>query len=117
MSDQRLQVVVETPEFIRQAKSCMDDDAKNSFIEFIAKSPLVGDLMSGTGGARKVRWMNRQGRGKRGGARIIYYYHNQTIPIFLFTVYGKNQKANLTKAEQNALRGIIESIVENYEDE
>lgn len=56
-------------------------------------------------------------KGKRGGARIIYYYYNQSIPIFLFTAYAKNQKANLSAAEKSALYKITKMIVETYEGE
>jgi mRNA-degrading endonuclease RelE of RelBE toxin-antitoxin system len=101
-----LQTVVETPEFIKQAGSCLDEESCSSFIDFIAKNPLSGDLIPGTGGARKIRWQSEQNQGKRGGARVIYYYHDQNIPIFLFTAYKKNQKENLKK--------VIEMIVKVY---
>ncbi len=60
------------------------------------------DVMAGTGGFRKVRFA-RQGRGKSAGARVIYIYRNDKFPVFLITVFAKNRKANLTKAERNAL--------------
>jgi mRNA-degrading endonuclease RelE of RelBE toxin-antitoxin system len=109
-----LQVVVETPEFLRQAATCMDEACRKSFIDFIAENPLKGDLIVGTGGARKVRWASDINTGKSGGVRIIYYYHNQQMPIFLFTVYGKNQKANLSQQERNLLKTIISHIVNTY---
>jgi hypothetical protein len=83
-----LQVVAEMPEYIKQARLCMDEQSRVSFINYIAKHPLDGDLITGTGGARKIRWTSDINQGKRAGARIIYYYHNQKIPIFLFTAYG-----------------------------
>lgn len=109
-----LQVVVETNEFVRQASSCMDQISRKRFIDFIAANPLVGDLIVGTGGARKVRWAGDSARGKRGGARVIYYYHDRTMPIFLFTAYGKGIKANLSQAERNSLRNFIKEIALNY---
>lgn len=109
------QTVVETPEFIRQAETCMDKESKKAFIDFIAKNPLAGDLIPGTGGARKVRWMRDGNQGKRGGARIIYYFHNIAMPLFLFTAYPKNEKENLTMKEKNMLQKIIKLIVETYE--
>lgn len=68
-----------------------------------------GDLIPETGGARKIRWSSRGHQGKRGGARVIYYYHNQNMPIFLFTAYAKNQRANITSAEKKLLKMIIKS--------
>lgn len=110
------QVVVEMPEFIRQAKMCMDDELRESFISHIAANPLQGELVVGTGGIRKIRWAADAHQGKRGGVRVLYYYHNQSIPIFLFTVYGKSKKANLTQAERNVLKTIISKIVLAYEE-
>lgn len=109
-----LQTVVETPEFAKQAKICMEEIAKENFINFIAKNPLAGELIEGTGGVRKVRWQSDLHRGKRGGVRIIYYYHNEDIPIFLFTVYKKNKKENISLTEKADLRKLIQSILKTY---
>ena len=111
-----LQVVVETPEFIKQANLCMDELARNEFIDYIAGAPSKGALITGTGGARKIRWASDPHQGKSGGVRVIYYYHNQAMPIFLFTVYGKSKKANITQAERNLLKTIINKIVQAYEE-
>ena len=79
-----LHTIVETPEYIKQAKNCMDEVSRESFISYIAEYPLDGDLIPETGGARKIRWASDSHRGKRGGARIIYYFHSENMPIFLF---------------------------------
>ncbi len=110
-----MQVVVETPEFLKQAEKCIDDNSKNNFIDYIAKHSSAGEIITGTGGARKIRW-SAKNKGKKSGVRIIYYYHNRTLPIFLFTMYGKNMKANLSHAEKNVLKLIIDKIVKTYED-
>lgn len=108
------QTVAEMPEYIKQASDCMDEASRESFINYIAQNPLDGDLIPETGGARKIRWTSNQHQGKRGGARIIYYYYNQHMPIFLFTAYAKNERANLTKEEKKILKSIIKSIVKIY---
>lgn len=113
--DIRLQAVVETPEFIKEAKKCMDDTSQKEFVNFIAANPMTGNIITGTGGARKIRWAGDSNQGKRGGVRVIYYYHNTSMPIFLFTVYGKNAKANLSKAECNLLQTITKQIKSTYE--
>jgi hypothetical protein len=92
----------------------MTDESRADFIQFIAEHPHEGDLITGTGGARKIRWQASPHHGKRGGARIIYYYHDRDMPIFLFTAYKKNQKENLTAMEKKILKKIINLIVENY---
>jgi hypothetical protein len=76
-------------------------------------NPEAGDIVPESGGVRKVRWA-AQGRGKRGGLRVIYYFHRETFPLFLLTVYPKNQKANLTKAERNEFKRLIPILVRTY---
>ncbi len=114
MNGMILQSVIETPEFIRQAKACMSNETREEFISFIAENPKAGSLITGTGGARKVRWQADAQSGKRGGVRIIYYYHDADMPIYLFTVYKKNQRDTLTDEEENMLQKIIKLIVKQY---
>ena len=66
-----------------------------------------------TGGLRKLRW-SLPGRGKRGGARVVYYYHSERLPIFLLAAYAKGEKANLSKAERNAMKRLVPILVEGY---
>lgn len=73
-------------------------------------------MIVGTGGVRKIRWTGDSNQGKRGGVRVIYYYYDQSIPIFLLTVYGKNQKDNLSQEEKNLVKSIISNIVEAYKE-
>jgi len=54
------------------------------------------------------------GKGKRGGVRIIYYYHNERLPVFLLSAYPKNRKANLSKAERNAMKRLVPALVAGY---
>lgn len=62
---------------------------------------------------RKLRWQSGA-KGKRGGARVIYYYYNKDHPIFLLAAYGKNEKDNLSPAERNALKTVSEQIIQSY---
>jgi hypothetical protein len=78
----RFITVAEMPLFIRQASDIWDDAEREAFIEFIARNPEQGDLIPETGGVRKIRWA-RPGSGKRGGARVIYFYHNGDRPLYL----------------------------------
>ena len=66
--------------------------------------------MEGTGGVRKVRWA-REGKGKSGGVRIIYFYYNEGIPLYLLTLYGKSEKDNLSAGEQNDLAKLVNLLV------
>ena len=62
---------------------------------------------------RKIRWA-REGMGKRGGARVIYYYHDERRPVFLLSAYAKNRKANLSRAERNAMKRLVPILVAGY---
>ncbi len=69
--------------------------------------------MEGTGGIRKLRWP-AHGKGKSGGVRVIYYFHNELTPLFLLSLFGKGEKANLTKSERNDLAKLTSLLVKNY---
>ena len=105
--------VVETKAFTGRAKGHMSAAEVDRAIEVIARDPLCGDLIQGTGGIRKVRFAIK-GRGKSGGVRIVYYYYNESMPVFLLTVFAKNEKADLTKAERNTLGKVARALRESY---
>jgi hypothetical protein len=105
--------VVETDEFLRATKKLMDDAARAELVGLLACNPTAGDLIQGTGGVRKIRW-GLEGRGKRGGARVIYFFHDMDMPLFVLEAFAKNDRANLTKSECHELRQVTELIVESY---
>ena len=106
--------VVETPTFLREAAALLTEMELTELVAFIATYPETGDLMAGTGGIRKLRWAAR-GKGKRGGVRVIYYYHGLSIPLFLLEVYAKSEKDNLTKAERNEMTKLVRRLVAGYQ--
>ena len=112
MSQERI-AVVETAAFIAKAKGCMSDAERMAAIDSIAAAPDMGDLLEGGGGVRKIRFAVG-GRGKSGGARIVYYYQCPEVPVFLLTVFAKNEKPNLTKAERNILAMVAKGIATAY---
>ncbi len=91
----------------------LSDAERVALIDFLAANPAAGDVMEGTGGARKLRWAAK-GKGKSGGARAITFYAGPEVPVFLMAVFGKGQKANLSKAERNALHDALTFIAEEY---
>lgn len=110
-----LQTVVETPSFISAAKSAgMTDDVRSRVVTAVGNNPELGDLLEGTGGFRKFRFA-RPGEGKSGGYRVVSFFHSAAMPVFLITVFAKNQQANLTAKERNALAKLSAILIETYE--
>lgn len=105
--------VVEVEPFPAKAAQVWNDEERLEFVGFIASNPEAGDVMAGSGGVRKVRW-SRSGTGKRGGVRVIYYFHDESIPLFLLTVYPKNQKDNLSAAELRAMKQAVSILRSTY---
>ncbi len=104
-----MQTVAETPTFSRQADKLFSEDEKRELIDFLAENPLVGDEMPGTGGVRKLRF-GALGRGKRGGARVIYFYGGETMPIYALLAYAKSAKTDLTPAERRVVAELAAAI-------
>ncbi len=104
--------IAELPEFRRNAASLLSATAFERLVKHLAKHPGAGVLIPGTGGIRKLRWA-REGMGKSGGVRVIYYFHDERIPLYLLTVFGKNQKDTLSKAEANELSKFVTRLIKN----
>ncbi|NJD33943.1 MAG: addiction module toxin RelE [Betaproteobacteria bacterium] len=108
-----MQTVAETPEYLRRCDKLLTEAERRDVVDYLAAHPKAGDLMEGTGGVRKIRWA-RAGRGKSGGVRIIYYVHSDAMPLYLLTVFAKNERANLSRAERNGLAGLVELLVDYW---
>ncbi len=84
MAGARPITVVETPEFLSATRKLMSDEERAVLVDYLAYNPVAGDLIPGTGGVRKLRW-GLEGRGKRGGARVVYFHHDANMPLFALT--------------------------------
>jgi mRNA-degrading endonuclease RelE of RelBE toxin-antitoxin system len=100
-------IFIETPIFTEDMKELLSDDAYAEFQEYLADNPLVGDIIQQTGGLRKVRWSS-QGKGKRGGVRVIYYYVTSASQIRLLLIYKKRIQNDLTSDQKKMLRQLNE---------
>lgn len=105
--------VVEMPEFIKKSGKLFSADELLEIVFTLSTSPHAGAIMRGTGGVRKLRW-SAKGKGKSGGARLIYYFHDDTIPLIVLTAFGKNQKMNLSQSERNELKLMVKQLVKSY---
>ena len=103
--------VAELPEYIRKVEKLLSVTERLDIVNYLAAHPKAGDLMEGTGGIRKLRW-GRGSQGKSGGVRVIYYFHNEAMPLYLLTLFAKNERANISKAERNELAELVELLVQ-----
>lgn len=106
------QTVVETPEFIKRASAVgMSNEDRRDVIDQLAANPEAGISLGG--GLRKVR-IARRGSGKSGGYRVLHFYRSSDMPLFLLTVFAKNERANITRSEQADLIKLCDLIAETY---
>jgi hypothetical protein len=101
--------VAETYMFRRQAEKIWTEDELAVLIDHLAFNPEDGDVIPGTGGIRKVRW-GKAGTGKRGGVRVIYFYHNADMPLYLLLAYAKAQASDLTPDEKRMLTALAAAL-------
>ena len=87
--------VVETPIFQRMVSGIWKDTEREAFVVFISENPFAGDVITGTEGLRKVRW-KREGMGKSGGARVIYYTQLAHGEVVLVAIYAKAKFDNMS---------------------
>lgn len=98
-----MRTVIETPTFASQADKIWSEDERLEFVSYIACNPTAGDVIPGAEGARKIRW-GIQSRGKRGGARVIYFNQDKQGVVYLIAVYQKSERENITPNEIKEVR-------------
>lgn len=101
----RLITVVETELFVRQAEKIWSEEERIALIDHVARNPEAGDVIPGTGGVRNLRW-GRAGSGKRGGSRVIYFFHNAELPLYLLLAYAKSQATDMTADEKRIVTAL-----------
>ena len=101
--------VVETQLFARAAEKIWSEPELAELIDHVAHNPEAGDVIPGTGGVRKLRW-SRPGSGKRGGARVVYFYYRPDRPLYLLLAYAKAQATDLTPDEKRAVAAFAATI-------
>ena len=105
--------VAETKAFQRKVATQLSEREKTQLIDYLAEHPNAGALIQGAGGIRKLRWA-QTGRGKSGSVRVIYYFHSDKMPLYLLTLFAKNEKANLSKQERNDLAKAVRELVATW---
>ena len=105
--------VGELPEFIRRSEKLMSVPERLEIVNYLAAHTKAGELMEGTDGERKLRW-GPGAQGKSGGVRVIYYVHSELMPVYLRTLFAKNERTNISKAERNELADLVELLVQTW---
>ena len=101
---------VELPVFARHRQEYLDDAAFQGLQQVLMDNPEAGEVMEGTGGLRKVRFADsRRGKGKRGGLRVIYYWWDEGLQFWLFTLFDKDQASDLTSGQRKILKEMIKA--------
>jgi mRNA-degrading endonuclease RelE of RelBE toxin-antitoxin system len=97
---------IETPIFTREVLRLLKEDEYRGLQLVLLLRPEQGDLTPGTGGLRKIRW-GAKGRGKRGGARVIYYWHLGEDIFYMLLVYSKSKQEDLTSEQVRILKRLV----------
>jgi hypothetical protein len=105
--------VVESQNCLKDAARLLSEDERDQVIVSLAIDPLQGVLVRGTGGLRKMR-TGFGGRGKRGGGRVVYWFHSGGYPIVLLAMFAKNEASDLTAAEQKALSRAADQLLADF---
>lgn len=104
---------VELPAFSRYRADYLDDEGYRGLQEAMMQNPAAGDVIEGTGGLRKMRHGDpRRSKGKHGGLRVIYYWWDGGSQFWLFTLYDKDEMADLSPDEKKALKGMLKAELE-----
>ena len=106
---------IESPTFTRQIIASMSDAEYAEFQQALAARPEAGNVVPGLGGLRKVRW-RAQGKGTRGGARVIYLFLVGPAVIYLFYAYTKGRMADLSAEQKRRLRLAVDAIKAEFEE-
>lgn len=99
--------VIETPVYSNKVSGILTEDERDAFAAFISANPMSGTVVPGSGGVRKVRWA-QQGRGKSGGARVIYYNRLANGEIWLLTIYAKGDRSTIPAHELRLIKETID---------
>ena len=108
-----MQTLVPIGTFEDKARRLLGKAGFDGMLELLARRPKAGRVIQGTGGLRKVR-IARPGKGKSGGTRVIYYYHNVDKPMLLLQIYAKADQENLTDAQKAQLKKHVDAIIDGF---
>jgi mRNA-degrading endonuclease RelE of RelBE toxin-antitoxin system len=105
--------VAETAAYLSKAERLLSETERAALVDRIAAAPDTGSLIPGTGGLRKLRF-GMEGRGKRGGGRVIYWFHSQRYPAVLLWAFAKNEADDLTPDQRKKLMKAANALLDDF---
>ena len=105
-----MNTVAELDAYTEIAEKYFSEKERWEIVDYLARNPKNGDTMLGTNGLRKLRW-KKDNKGKSGGVRIIYYFHNEKLPLYLLIMYAKETQTDLTIKQQQRLAGLVKILI------
>jgi hypothetical protein len=105
--------IIATPYFERRCKKLLSEKERAVLLATLEADPLAGSVVRGTGGIRKMR-LAREGGGKSGGYRIIYFFYDVAHPLWLLDVYPKNTQEELTPEQEKVLGKLAKELKAGY---
>lgn len=101
--------VAETSIFTRRADALLSQAERVELIDALASNPQAGDVIPGMGGIRKMRFA-AGGQGKRGGFRVVWFYHGADMPVLALLIYGKGEQVNPSPEQRRAMLALVEGL-------
>jgi mRNA-degrading endonuclease RelE of RelBE toxin-antitoxin system len=105
--------IVETHSFQKKSQKFLSESEVDKLKNFLSLNPQSGDIIPGLRGIRKIRWQVNQ-KGKSGGARIIYFFYNANMPVFLLDIYRKSEKSDMSFKEKKMLNSMVDELIDRY---
>jgi hypothetical protein len=109
--------VADTASFTREAQKLFSDGELEDLRDHVSQFRELGKVIRDTGGLRKLRWATDNNRGKSHGARIIYYYGGEHMPLYLIAVYAKSRAVTLSGPEKKAATKLVAALKKRFEPE
>lgn len=105
--------IAETHSFQRESQKILGEDEIDKLKNFLSVNPQSGDIIPGLRGIRKIRWQVNH-KGKSGGARVIYFFYDANMPIFLLDIYKKSEKSDMSSKEKKILNNMVDELIDRY---
>lgn len=105
--------IAEVRGFSSTADTVLTKHEREALTDYLAIHPLAGDVIEETGGVRMIRWP-AQSQGRNGNVRIIYFFRDLNMPVYLLAIYEKGERMSLLKSEKREIRNLVEELVETY---